>query len=512
MAFDPMVKLRQAISGKQKINKSHDSIFTQDFGFPQPVLFDPLIPGTSAQVKCSMFSRLAPLAVPTFGDVRIELNAFFIPLRLLQPGINEKLNNTFYATSSGLAVTDKAHYTTNKNLAEAISQLSTNGTSSNYDFYYNGGYYIFTDFSKRLYFILNSLGYGVNLTHLDTTRVSMLPLLAFARVYCDYLVSPNYRKNAIATIGKFFVQQETKSFTTAEVVALLNFLSNAIYDPDFFTSAWQDNNSPGSDFKGIGYNDPYSSVNTGEGSEVVTSRNSILWSIFGTTPKEGDDLEVNLSDYGFALWQNTANRVKRMAFVGSRWFDRQLAEIGIKPKFANHDQVEFLGSFQTQVQISDVMSTAGTSDNELGDYAGKGISYFNDGRFSVETDERGYLMILSTIRPRVQYYQGRERHVLHVDPDDFWQPDYDNIGMQPIRNDELYSNFNGVTNDWNAGQNYGLKPDGIFGFSPRYSEYAYKGAKVIGDFQVKTLNTGLDSYHLFRKIKMPSRFAHHINC
>lgn len=517
MAFDPQVLLRSGVkANKNKLNKSHDVICTQDFGFPLVVMFDELIPGDNVHLNASLFSRLAPMVAPTFGDVRIELNAFFVPFRLLQPGVNEMIEQTNYAKPDGISSLLKTHYSSNNVMVQVLADMSVAGTAQEYDFclYSNGSYryYKFTVKSKRIYTLLQALGYGLNFSLTDKTEMSMLPLLSYARVFADYLVSPNYRNNTIDKINRYFVQYSTINFTDFDLLTIFDFTYMAMYEPDFYTSAWQDNNKPGNATSYVTVPDPYSKAGFNDDADnariTVDGKDIRLQLVDEGVPATPQTWQLALSNYGMKIFQSIADKFTRLNFLGSRWFDRQAGEIGVTPKYARHDQSVFLGSYQSQVQISDVMATATVDQgSELGDYAGKGISYFNNGHFECEVDERGYIIVISTIRPRIQYYQGRDRHVFHLSALDFWTPDLDNKGMQPIRNDELFSGYiyDGVSaHSWSNIQSYGGRPDGIFGFSPRLSEYAYKNSKVLGDFNVRTLMTGLDAYHLFRNIPMPS--------
>lgn len=83
---------------------------------------------------------------------------------------------------------------------------------------------------------------------------------------------------------------------------------------------------------------------------------------------------------------------------------------------------------------------------------------------------------------------------MHVEREHFFDPNFDCLGMQAVRNDELYSDFR-YNAMYKYAAKYGGKPDGIFGYSPRYTEYKCGRDLLNGDFRIPHMNTGLESYH-----------------
>ena len=58
--------------------------------------------------------------------------------------------------------------------------------------------------------------------------------------------------------------------------------------------------------------------------------------------------------------------------------------------------------------------------------------------------------------------------------------------------------------------------NGIFGFTPRFSEYKYGFSQVTGDYDVPTMNVGKEAWTLARSLKdtyddAPSSFVHNLN-
>ena len=137
-----------------------------------------------------------------------------------------------------------------------------------------------------------------------------------------------------------------------------------------------------------------------------------------------------------------------------------------------------------------------TGFDGLGEYAGKGIAYGENGSFNYKTDEYGLFIVTSSIVPATGYYQGIDRTVKHVAKSDFFTPEFDSLGVQAITADELYVSKAGDSSLANSIH------DHVFGFTPKYAEYKIKNDKVTGNFRINHLNgtsLGSASWHLMRE-------------
>ena len=57
---------------------------------------------------------------------------------------------------------------------------------------------------------------------------------------------------------------------------------------------------------------------------------------------------------------------------------------------------------------------------------------------------------------------------------------------------------------YDAGQQYGGRPNGVFGYAPRYT-FGYKIGHdyLTGDFRLDSRNVGMSSFHTFRLLDTP---------
>lgn len=518
MAYFPSEqKIREAVHNFSDHNFSHDHITTADF-FKMKVLFcKELVPKDQVTLHMESFARLLSLAAPTFADIRLQSRAFFVPMRTIMEGWNEFITDAPYYAANGQQAIAAVPVVSNQTLislfADSTNGLCTNPSSGNdYDFYYHavaGSTVIntrckLTPKGRWFYDILNSLRYKLNWSTSDSTEMSALPLLAFFRIYCDYFSNPQY--NYTADIQKLF-RGIDRQLSVADLKPLVDKVYRGVFDDDYFVSAWDNpmgiNNVPSGPAI---FENEFSNTRS-----VVTTldANNRVPVLVGT--QDGATVSAQqparITQFILDSLKAMTNYVKRLGVSGTRAVDRMLSEYGVKLDPAQLNRCIYLGSASQPVQVSDVMSTADTDNAPLGAFAGKGISYGDGLNIHYEVpdnrSEFGYLMVVSTIVPRTGYYQGRDRQLFHISPLDFFHGEFDSVGSQAIRKDELYAMYSEGAAYYNATGTGSNAPNGIFGWSPRYAEYKVQLDNCSGDFCVPSLNGDglMESFHLMRELK-----------
>ena len=519
MAYFPSEqKIREAVHNFSDHNFSHDHITTADF-FKMKVLFcKELVPKDQVNLRMESFARLLSLAAPTFADIRLQSRAFFVPMRTIMEGWNEFITEAPYYGANGQQSISNVPVVSNRTIislfVDPANGLCTNPSSGNdYDFYYHavaGSTVIntrckLTPKGRWFFDILNSLRYKLNWSTSDDTDMSALPLLAFFRIYCDYFSNPQY--NYTADIQKLF-RGIDRQLSVADLKPLVDKVYRGVFDDDYFVSAW-DNPMGIQNIPSGGTITEQSVMSSGS---VNYSQVGFQAASMGNTPfvsRQGDPSisPMRISQFILDSLKAMTNYVKRLGVSGTRAVDRMLSEYGVNLDPAQLNRCIYLGSASQPVQVSDVMSTADTDNAPLGAFAGKGISYGDGLNIHYEVpdnkSEFGYLMVVSTIVPRTGYYQGRDRQLFHLAPLDFFHGEFDSVGAQAIRKDELFAMYSEGAAYYNATGPGVNSPKGIFGWSPRYAEYKVQLDNCTGDFCVPTLNGDglMESFHLMRELK-----------
>lgn len=551
--FIDKIKIKTGVTRMYNHDLSCSHITTQDFFRIRPIYAKEMIPGETLTIdRLDSFVRLAPLQKPFYGSVRMINRAFFIPFRTIFAAFNNFITDTPYTCNGTSYRVDSVPYFYTADLIQMLTSnpYATNvatPSALNYDVCVNDGtnmsYWRFTAIGRHLMTIIYALGYTFAFSTSEKVynvqvnqRASALPLFAFAKVMADWYSDPAYvstRDEMLRTLSKY---EHGGTVDAQDIDYLLSRCVNSLYDRDYFTAAFDNPLVPNDGtMTAVQIPDINQSRYAVTSSDSSGNSNYIQRSIVGDThvtfknnslegqpapyieSKSSDRDTVNttipdailskqltyrgfvglLNQYMLDSLKALSDYVKRYQLVGSRTLDRYLALFGIKLDDSKLQRSVYVGKSVKEIDIADVVSTAETSDALLGQYAAKGIGFDANQRFSYHADEFGLFMIVNTILPRVGYVQGMLRRNLHIDRFDFFTPDFDALGTQAIARCELFNELN-TSGRWDALNGSNWSPEGVFGYTPRYSEYCVGRDLMSGDFRYNSLNLETKQWHLNR--------------
>lgn len=526
-SFLDKIKVKTAIDNRSKFDLGSDHITTAGWMQYNVVFNKEMVPTEKLDVKMETLVRMLPLERPTFGRANVNNRGFFVPYRTIFPAWNDFIADTVRVRvngdiSSAPGLVSRVHIIPNTNLVylfvnnnDYAESVSSESTDTEYDFVVNneGVYtkYKFTIKGRQVYKVLCSLGYNI-IWDLDTgdgtlnLNSSALPLLAWVKIYVDWYWPSMYVNNSnFLTLDHLTKIDSTSgiSLDSSTLKIIFDTIQFVCYDSDYFVSAWDNPNAPTTgNFSNITIHSIDNASGSGNDSYAAVGGSSAVkdGSAFGYIPTTG-----KFTQYLITALKSLTDYMKRHQLVGSRVLDRYLARFGVQLSSEKLERSVYLGSHKVPLQIGDVVSTSDTAGAGLGDYAGKGIGY-NSNDFSYETEEYGQFMIISTIIPSVGYYQGLDRNVLHTNKLDFWTPEFDNLGSQPITANEVY-----INNDSSFSTGRLALNGQVFGFAPRYAEYKVSRDRLTGDFRCNTVNTGEDSWYLLRDLDPMYKYVSSVN-
>ena len=100
----------------------------------------------------------------------------------------------------------------------------------------------------------------------------------------------------------------------------------------------------------------------------------------------------------------------------------------------------YLGGSSLEIEFQEVINNSGSENQPLGTLAGRGVATnHKGGNVIFKADEPGYLFCITSITPRVDYFQGNDWDMELQTMDDLHKPQLDGIGFQ----DRLYKHING---------------------------------------------------------------------
>lgn len=165
---------------------------------------------------------------------------------------------------------------------------------------------------------------------------------------------------------------------------------------------------------------------------------------------------------------------------GGRYIEQLMARFGVLPQDFRLQRPEFLGAGSTKIQFSEVLATADTGNDNVGDMRGHGISIVGSNRYKYKVKEHGWIIVYMIMRPKTQYMQGLHRMWSRETKYDYLLPEFAAIGDQAVLNKELYVGS--------------AAPNDPFGYTPIFEEYRTIPSRVAGEFR-----TTLDYWHMARK-------------
>lgn len=162
---------------------------------------------------------------------------------------------------------------------------------------------------------------------------------------------------------------------------------------------------------------------------------------------------------------------ERLARCGSRYTEYLRANFGISPADGTLQRAQYLGGFKQPIVTTEVVQTGGNDSLEVGTLRGHGISHGGNTIKPFVCKEFGMLFGLLDVLPELQYTQGIDRELTYASRFDFFNPSFQHLSEQEVRNGELFiSDSDG-------------KNDDVFGYQAIYNELRTSRDLVVGDLR-----------------------------
>lgn len=469
----------------QNLSCSHYT--TENFGQLSVPYNLEVVPGDKVHLTPSLFARVAPLAVPTYADVRHTLRCFYVPFRVVWGAFNDFITDSPIYDGSTLVSFQSVPTVSQSTLCDVVSTLCDDGVSaSDADFFYDDEYYKHNSFSKFVLKVLYSLGYNFNWNKDFNQSFSALPLLAYFKVVVDYY-TPSYIATSSSLKGLLEkYRKDVSQILNLTYTDLLNMFQYMIpyYSSDYFTSAWETPTSVVSDMpnpdKLVGYFDTDKNIAAG-----IENNKSILATSDGLITQQALDWLKSLNEF-----------VLRNNYAGSRPLTRILARFGVKVDDTLLNMSTYIGSINNSLQVGEVVSTS--SADSLGDYAGRAVlADSSDKTFNFDVKEHGMFICIANIDSNSHFVEGVRRSVMHRSATEFFTPEFEDTTLQAIAGFELQGRISG--NSTSTISDLGLDSS-TFGYTARYAEYKFALDSLTGDFCIPSLNSTIEGFVLPRNL------------
>lgn len=492
-------KIRIGNSRRSTFDLSHNQVTTADFGQLIPVCYRDMLPNDDFTVTPEAFVRLAPSATPFYGNIKVRLHHFYVPYRILFPNWD-----AFLAQSSSNFETPP-YFTVSAIYNELLEDPQFNKDTE-------------SDLPRGIFCkLMSNLGLNPEIFTSslgDNTRISAFPFLAYYRIWMDYFMDSNLNDHSQYDLA--FKSMVANGGSLNEYISQLLEYRNCCFKKDYFTTAKTSPQEGAAskvavDIAGTDLNPGLSRPSSSSVNLQLNSSGGV--SRVGTTGTPNS--VVGEFDVEALRGAVSAQRYsERNNYVGSKIINRILAHFGIAPSAERLDMAEFLGGESFPIAVQDITSHNTVSDMNdnyttlgLGMQAGKGMGSNRQPKtVHYHAKEHGIFMTLMSILPDTAYYQGLSKFWtkgVTGEPLDYFTPEFENLGFQEILNRELYC----PSRDLQIETYQSYDPQGVFGYTPRYSEYKFAydvlGSDFVApqnNFTEQNFGAYMNSWHLFRKL------------
>lgn len=370
-----------------------------------------------------------------------------------------------------------------------------------------------SSFGKRLRKILIGLGYDVNLGNYE--EVCILPLFAFYKAYWDSFAPERNRNFYTTSCWKLIMSTMSGNGTCDLLSAASSATANSLRTNirQFFfdlgtcfatdrmdvVSAATENiyGSEGNSVQGMW--SAVAEVLSG-GTNLGQDGSAMTELVPATTNWPGNPAAANQATLSVVNTPTSTNPAKitqpqldalKKAYIYINKYSvagKQIEEIlrshGLG-SYVDECKGRFIDASENNIKISDVVATAGTEENPLGDYGGRGIG-FQDTQFSFSTDKHGYMIVLSTIVPEAGYTNSPAHENTVISFRDMYNPEFDGLSMEMLQKKSL------------SGSPVISDPTVLdsFGYVPTYTQWKFMSNKANGDFSLNSMKKSMLPYTL----------------
>lgn len=440
---------------RTRFNLSHRKLFDTDFGKIVPAMAKFVLPGDVWKCGANLLIRYQPMLAPPLTRAWARMRYFFVPLRLVEP-ITEQV---ITGSKNG-----KLIETSLPVFAQAFDEVDSSIGS----------------FSVSKYSFYDYLG----IPCMDYTNIwknKCIPaaywLKAYERIWFDY-----YRDENLNNVSDFDSSLAYVMKRGGEAgLRCINL------HKDYFTSALP------FQLKGVA---PTISITGGHAdftnvvSSVFDTSQDLQFAIRENSIGTGDTTQdqnlidtlnrnvitgvgsINMDDLRTMAAQTRV--FERLARCGSRYTEYLRSNFPNYPADDTLQRAQYLGGFKQPIVTTEVVQT-GIGDSEqstpVGTLRGHGISNGGNTIKPFVAKEFGVIMGLLDISPEIMYTQGIDRELTYTSRFDFFNPSFQHLSEQEIRNGEVF-----ISNSDNENDN-------TFGFQAIYNELRTSRDLVVGDLR-----------------------------
>jgi len=444
--------------GRSLFNLTHERKFSCDWSYIYPILCQEVVPGDTFKIKTEVLVRTAPLVSPVMHRVNVKVNYFYIPNRLLMEDWQDFITGINQKSTYNPASDDQSNYFVTK--VPPYTQFQSSSSVREY----------LSDGSLADFLGFPTMRPGATPDVTSPINVQLLPFRAYQKVYNDWFRNQNVEGEQWSSLRSGMDQtQVPQTFS----------LRKRMWEKDYFTSALpfaQRGDPVKIPLANITYNkDGKTVLKDDEGNSFLPNSSASNQVMHASA--DGNDVVIDTKDGSGAVVKpvnidNTSNLQVNMgtindlriatklqrwlevnARVGGRYIEQILGHYGVHSSDARLQRSEYLGGWSQPIIISDIEQNSATmgqsvqgSTTPQGNLAGKGTAFGFTKPVKCFCEEHGFILGVLSIIPRTAYQDGLPKMFQRNYKEDYYFPEFANLGEQDINKAELFFDLTSASN------------------------------------------------------------------
>jgi len=461
--FNPLDRAKIS-THRSSFDLSSKKLFTAKVGEILPCFWQIAIPDTKYRISSDWFTRTVPVNTAAYTRIKEYYDFYAVPLRLISRALPQAFTQmTDYMTSASSSTANASALTSVPYLtlgvlnqflqtANAGDQPNTRddaglpivyGSCKLLDMLGYGSLVASSNTAKaaitQKYLGVDNLGDSENpLIYQKSQVVSMLPALAYQKIYYDFFSNSQWEKHKAYSYNVDYWSGTSQISLVTDMVQL----RYANYPKDYFMGML-----PSSQYGSVAVlpsiNGSYSSANiiaAGSSSQAnLVNPASSSTSVITTSPNTSSEsrniiLNSDLSALSLRATEYLQRWKEVVQFSSKDYSDQMAAQFGIKAPEYMGNHAHYIGGWSSVININEVVNTNLDTDSSQASIAGKGASSNSGHVITYDCGaEHQVIMCVYHAVPLLDWnLTGQAPQLTVTAISDFPQPAFDQLGMQAV--------------------------------------------------------------------------------
>lgn len=461
--FNPLDRAKVAVH-RSSFDLSSKKLFTAKVGEILPCYWQIAIPGNKYRISSDWFTRTVPVNTAAYTRIKEYYDFYAVPLRLISRALPQAFTQmTDYMTvaasnTANAAMLSSVPNTTLRLLSLSLQSIAPQdvlddaglpyayGASKILDMLGYGSFLEPSNSAKaaitKAYTGISSLADASNpLVFSASQTVSLLPLLAYQKIYYDFFSESQWEKHLAYSYNVDYWDGKSPLLLAPEMLQI----RYANYPKDYFMGIL-----PRSQFGSVAAL-PSSRLSALEPNRVLAVSNSSAPSAYLVNPLSGSSVTTSganpssstaravainsdLSALSIRATEYLQRWKEVVQFASKDYSDQMSAQFGVKAPEYMGNHAHYIGGWSNVISINEVLNTNLVSDNSQAVIAGKGVGSQSGHTLTYDCGaEHQVIMCVYHAVPMIDWnLTGQNPQLTVTSITDFPQPAFDQLGMQPV--------------------------------------------------------------------------------